>query len=91
MEVFKILNAYENIDRVIFSRSRKIIEHEVKDRCRLYIMMYSFSQRTASECNIISTDCETVSSLNMFKNKVDTFLRRADYTNLKKIGLLIRR
>ena len=28
IEVFKILNGYENIDRTIFSHSRKIIELE---------------------------------------------------------------
>ena len=29
---------------------------------------------------ILSTDCVTSSSVNIFKNKVDTYLRRADYT-----------
>ena len=27
-----------------------------------------------------SLDCATASSVNMFKNKVDTYLRRAGYT-----------
>ena len=31
----------------------------------------------------LSTDCVTASSVNMLKNKVDTYLRRADYTDLK--------
>ena len=52
----------------------------VKDQCRLDIRNYSFSQRTLNEWNILSTDCVTASSVNMFKNKVDTYLRRADYT-----------
>ena len=43
-------------------------------------MKYSFSQRTINEWNKLSTDCVNVSSVNMFKNKVDTYLRRADYT-----------
>ena len=28
----------------------------------------------------LSTDCVTASSVNMFKNKVDTYLRRTNYT-----------
>ena len=31
------------------------------------------------EWNKLSTDCVTAGSVNMFKNKVETFLRRADY------------
>ena len=37
------------------------------------------SQRTITEWNKLSTDCVTASSVNMFKNKVDTYLRRAGY------------
>ena len=40
---------------------------------------HSFSQRTINEWNKLSTDCVTASSVNMFKNKVDTYLRRAGY------------
>ena len=49
----------------------------VKDQCRLEIRKYSFSQGTINEWNKLSTDCVTASSVNMFKNKVDTYLRRA--------------
>ena len=52
----------------------------VKYQCRLDIRKYLFSQRTIDEWNKLSTDCVTASSMNMFKNKVDTYLRRADYT-----------
>ena len=53
----------------------------VKDQCRLYIKKYSFSQRrTINEWNKLSTDCVTASNVNMFKNKVDIYLRRVDYT-----------
>ena len=68
-----------------FSHSRRIAEtrgHEVKlvkDQCRLDIRKHSFSQRTINEWNKLSTDCVTASSVNMFKNKVDTYLRRAGY------------
>ena len=88
------MNGYENIDRNFFSHSRKIIELEdevtsVKDQCRLDIRKYSFSLRTIIEWNKLSTDCVTASSVNMFKNKVDTYLRRADYTEIKNVGVLI--
>ena len=60
-----------------------IVEHEVtlvKDQFILDIRKYSFSQRTINEWNKLSTDCVTASRENMFKNKVDTYLRREDYT-----------
>ena len=44
----------------------------VKDQCRLVIRKYSFSQRTINEWNKLATDCVTASTVNMFKNKVDT-------------------
>ena len=85
IEVFKILNGHENIDRNMFfslkkdSRTRGHEVKLVKDQCRLDIRKHSFSQRTINEWNKLSTDCVTVSSVNMFKNKVDTYLRRAGY------------
>ena len=85
IEVFKILNGYENIDRNMFFSLKKDIRtrgHEVKlvkDQCRLDIRKHSFSQRTINEWNKLSTDCVTASSVSMFKNKVDTYLRRAGY------------
>ena len=85
IEVFKILNGYENIDRNMFfslkkdSRTRGHEVKLVKDQCRLDIRKHSFSQRTINEWNNLSTDCVTASSVNMFKNKVDTYLRRAGY------------
>ena len=51
----------------------------VKDQCRLDIGKYSLSQRTTNEWK----NCVTASSVNMFKNKVDTYLRRAGYTYMK--------
>ena len=55
IEVFKILNGYENIDRNIFfslKKDNRTRGHEVtlvKNRCRLDIRKYSFSQRTINE------------------------------------------
>ena len=55
IEVFKILNGYENIDRNMFfslkkdSRTRGHEVKLVKDQCRLDIRKHSFSQRTINE------------------------------------------
>ena len=38
----------------------------VKDRCRLDIRKYSFSQRTINEWNKLSTDCVNAISVNMY-------------------------
>ena len=52
IEVFKILNEYENIDRNMYfslkkdSRTRGHEVKLVKDRCRFDIRKYCFSQRT---------------------------------------------
>ena len=77
IEIFKILNGYQNIDRNMFfsfkkdSRTRGHEVKFVKDQCKLDIRKYSFSQRTINEWDKFSTDCVTASSLNMFKNKID--------------------
>ena len=65
IEVFQILNGYENIDRNMFfslkkdSRTRGHEVKLVKDQCRLDIRKHSFSQRTINEWNKLSTDCVT--------------------------------
>ena len=85
VEVFMILNGCENIDRNMFfsftedCRTRGYQIKLVNDQCRVDISKHSFSQRTINEWNKLSTDCVTASSVNMFKNKVDTYLRRAGY------------
>ena len=71
------------------SRTRGHEVKLVKDQCRLDIRKHSFSQRTINEWNKLSTDCVTVSSVNMFKNKVDTYLRRAGYKYMNIDGLSI--
>ena len=85
IEVFKILNGYENIDRNIFfsvKEERRTRGHGVtlaKKQCRLDIRTFSFSQRTVNEWNRLSADCVSGSSVNMFKNKIDMYLSRAGY------------
>ena len=86
IEVFNILNGYENIDRNIFftvKEERRTRGHGVtlaKKQCRLDIRKFSFSQRTVNEWNRLSADCVGASSVNIFKNKIDIYLRRAGYT-----------
>ena len=75
IEVFKILNGYENIDRNMFftvKEERRTRGHGVtlaKKQYRLDIRKFSFSQRTA--WNRLSADCVGASSVNIFKNKID--------------------
>ena len=82
IEVFKILNGYENIDRNIFftvKEERRTRGHGVtlaKKQCRLDIRKFSFSQRTVNEWNRLSADCVGASSVNKFKYTY----RRAGYT-----------
>ena len=84
--MFKILNGYENIDRNIFftvKEERRTRGHGAtlaKKQCRLDIRTFSFSQRTVNEWNRLSADCVVASSVNIFKNKIDIYLRRAGYT-----------
>ena len=83
IEVFKILNGYENIDRNIFftiKEERRTIGHGVtlaKKRCRLDGRQISFSQRTVNEWNRLASDCVGASSVNIFKHKIDIYLSRA--------------
>ena len=85
IEVFEILNGYENIDRIVFpiKEERRTRGYGVtlpKKQCRLNIRTFSFSQRTVNKWNRLLTDCVGASSVNMFKNKINIDLRRAGYT-----------
>ena len=82
--VFKILNGYEHIDRNIFfliKEERRTRGHGVtlaKKQCILDIR--NFSHKTVNEWNRLSADCVGTSSVNIFKNKIDIYLRRSGYT-----------
>ena len=86
IEVYKVLNGYENIDYNIFfeiKESKITRGHNytlVKKQSRLDVRKYSFSQRTINVWNNLSTDCVHASSVNMFKNKIDKYLVKAGYT-----------
>ena len=88
IEVFKILNGYENIDSNIFfskfNKESKITRGHnftlVKKQSRLDVSKFSFSQRTINVWNKLSTECVHDSSVNMFKNRIDKYLVKAGYT-----------
>ena len=86
IEVFKILNGYEYIDiNICFTvkEERWTRGHRVpiaKNQCRQDIRNVSLPQRKVNEWNRLSTDCVDASSVNIFKNKIDIYLRRAGYT-----------
>ena len=86
IEVFKILNGYENIDSNIFfeiKKSKITRGHNftlVKKQSRLDVRKYSFSQRTINAWNKLSTDCVHATSVNVFKNRIDKYLVKAGYT-----------
>ena len=88
IEVFKILNGYENIDSNIFleiKESKITRGHNytlVKKQSRLDVRKYSFSQRTINVWNNLSTDCVHASSVNMFKNKITWNLNGLIRSNL---------
>ena len=86
IEVFKILNGYENIDSNIFfeiKESKITRGHNftlVKKQSRLDVRKFSFSQRTINVWNKLSSECVHASSVNMFKNRIDKYLVKAGYT-----------
>ena len=86
IEVFKIVNGYEDVDRNMFfklkegSRTRGHKAALVKEKCRLDMRKYSFSQWVINEWNKLPNDCVNASSVNMFKNRIDRYLIRAGYT-----------
>ena len=86
IEVFKIVNGYEDVDRNMFfklkegSRTRGHKATLVNEQCRLDMRKYSFSQRVINEWNKLPNDCVNASSVNMFNNRIDRYLIRAGYT-----------
>ena len=86
IEVFKIVNGYEDVDRNMFfklkegSRTRGHKAALVKEQCRLDMRKYSFSQKVINEWNKLPNDCVNASSVNMFKNRIDRYLIRVGYT-----------
>ena len=80
IEIFNLLNRYENIDiNSLFSvkEGRRTRVTLAKKQCRLDIRTFPFKQRTLNEWSILSADCVGSSSVNMIKNKINIYLRRA--------------
>ena len=50
-----------------------------KERCKLYIRKYAFSQRTIYEWNKLSGECVNATSVNIFNNKIDNYFKRSEY------------
>ena len=69
------------LTEINFSRLRKREGLEnmelAKKQCSLDIRIFLISQRTVNEWNRLSADCVGASNVNMFKNKIDIYLRRA--------------
>ena len=86
IEVFKILNGYENIDsNIVFEiKESKITRGHnftlVKKQSRLDVSKFSFFQRTINVWNKLSTECVHASSVNVFMNRIDKYLVKAGYT-----------
>ena len=76
IEVFKIVNGYEDVDRNTFfklkgCRTRGHKAALVKEQCRLDMRKYSFLRRVINEWNKLPNDCVNASSVNRFKNRID--------------------
>ena len=90
IEVFKIVNGYEDVDRNMFfklkegSRTRGHKAALVKEQCRLDMRKYSFSQSVINEWNKLPNDCVNASSVNMLKNRICGL-----HIDEKIVGLLI--
>ena len=86
IEVFKIVNGYEDVDRNMFfklkegSRTRGRKAALVKEQCRLDMRKYSFSQRVINVWNKLPNDCVNASSVNIFQNRIERYLIRVGYT-----------
>ena len=52
----------------------------VMEQCRLDMRKYTFSQRMINEWNKLQNDCVNASSVNMFKNRIDRYMKTAGYT-----------
>ena len=80
IEVFKILNGYENTDSNFFLKisTGKITRRHnftlVKEHSGLDVREYSFSQRTTNVWSKLSTDCVHVSSVNILNERIDRYL-----------------
>ena len=85
IEVFKITHGIDGLDSGMFfkyrtdNRTRGHSWTLAKERCKLDIRKYAFSQRTINESNKLAEGCVNATSVNMFKNKIDNYFKRSGY------------
>ena len=85
IEVFKITHRIEGLDSGMFfkyrtdNRTRGHSWALAKERCKLDIRKYAFSQWTINEWNRLAGECVNATSVNMFKNKIDNYFKRSGY------------
>ena len=88
IQVFKILNGYENIHpKIVFKiKTGKITRGhdftQVKGQSRMDFRKYSFSQRTVNEWSKLLADYVHSRGIHMFKNIIDKYFVRAGYTSI---------
>ena len=85
IEAFKITHGIEGLDSGMCFKYRTdngTRGHSwalAKERCKLDIRQYAFSQRTINEWNRLPWECVNATSVNMFKNKIDYYFKRYGY------------
>ena len=85
IKVFKITHGVEGLDSGMFFKYRTDNITRLhcwalaKERCKLDIRKYAFSQRMINEWNRLPGECGNATSVNMFKHKVDKYFKRSGY------------
>ena len=62
-----------------------------KQRCKLDVRKYAFSQQTINEWNRLPRECVNATSVNMFKNKIDLGMFRRGAMITTGAGFMNRR
>ncbi len=79
--VYKILHGFlEGVQMADTSRMRGHSINLRKDRSRLDLRTFTFSQRVVNMWNDLPTDVVTVSLVKAFKNKLEDYLIKSHYT-----------
>ena len=87
-EVFKMMYDDNVIDKEICFKLKDKINirgHSnvlIKNPCRLDVWKYAFSHRLVTLWNKRLASCVNDTSVNMFKNRIDTYLQAASYIQL---------
>ena len=85
IEVFKITHGIEGLDSGMLFKYRTdngTRGHSwalAKERFKLDIRKYVFSQQTIHEWNRLQGECVNATNVNIFKNKIDYYFKRSGY------------